>query len=66
MNPVKKTALRTKKFVSDHRVSIAVTVTSAVWLAFIASRAKEWNEFLEEHGLTDQFYQPIDEEGFAI
>ncbi len=66
MNPVKRSALRTKKFVSDHRVAITFTVTSAAWLALQARNAKILNEFLEERGLMNEYYQPEDENGFAI
>lgn len=47
---------RTKKFVSDHRVGIAVTLTATAMLALQINRAKVWNEFLREHNLFDEFY----------
>lgn len=52
---------RTKKFVSDHRVAIAVTVTLTACAALQMRNAKILNEFLKEHDLYDEYYY-MDEE----
>jgi hypothetical protein len=45
-----------KKFVSDHKVAIAVGVTSAVFIALMLRNARVLNAFLDEHNLTDVYY----------
>jgi hypothetical protein len=47
---------RSKKFVSDHRVAIAVTVTLTACAALQIRNAKVLNEFLKEHDLYDTYY----------
>lgn len=46
----------TKKFVSDHRVAIAVTVTTSVLVALQIRNASILNDFLKEHDLFDEYY----------
>jgi hypothetical protein len=53
---MKNQIARTRKFVSRHRVAIAVGATSAVWLTLMVKRAESWNEFLDEHNLKEAFY----------
>lgn len=48
-----------KKFVSDHKVAIAVTVTSAAWLALTVRNSSNLNEFLKEKNLMDEYYKPV-------
>ena len=60
-NTVKTKIARTKKFVSDHRVAIAVTVTLTACAALQMRNAKILNEFLKEHDLYDEYYY-MDEE----
>lgn len=47
-----------KKFVSDHRVAIAVVATTAVCGVAHYGTVKGWNSFLAEKNLTDEFYTP--------
>ena len=56
MNKIKRSASATRNFVSDHRVAIAVVVTLTVCTALQMRSAKEWNAFLTEHNLFDEFY----------
>ena len=49
---------RAHKFVSDHRVAIAVTMTNAVWITLTVRNAKELNRFLEKHNLLSEYYDP--------
>ena len=60
VNAVKKTVVRTKEFVSDHKVVISVvataTATTAACIAMNRGAVKQWNEFLAERGLTNEFY----------
>jgi hypothetical protein len=45
-----------KNHVSAHRAAYAAgaTATAAGYLMY--KRAQEWNEFLKEHGIYDEFY----------
>jgi len=45
-----------KKFVSDHKVVIAVVATAAVSVALDRVRVTQMHEFLKEHDLFDEFY----------
>ena len=56
MNKIKKTAKSTKNFVSRHRVGIAVTATAATAVYVQMKIAADWNEFLKEHGLLEEYY----------
>lgn len=62
MDLVKSTFTRTKEFVSDHKVAIVATVavvaTAALSIAVQRSAIKDWNEFLEQEGLIEKFYNP--------
>lgn len=46
------------RFVSKHRVAIAVGVTAVTCMAINRAALKQHNEFLKEHGLYEQFYTP--------
>lgn len=60
MNKIKSAAASTKKFVHEHRVAIAVTITAisttAVALVWNHEALREHDEFLESKGLIDEFY----------
>lgn len=45
-----------KKFVSDHRVAIAVAATTIVLTAVHVKVIDQHNEFLKENDLFDKFY----------
>lgn len=45
-----------KKFVADHRVALAVTVTTIVLTTVHVKVIAQHNEFLKENDLFDQFY----------
>lgn len=53
---MKSKFVTTKNFVSRHRVAIAVTLTAALAVKLQMRNAQEWNEFLKEHNLFDEFY----------
>lgn len=57
MTRIKTAAISSKKFVNDHRVAIAVTITSIVCVAAHVAVIKVHNDFLEEKGLLDEYYQ---------
>jgi hypothetical protein len=65
MNAAKKTLARTQKFVADHKVAIAVVTTaaatSAVWFKTTAGAVRQFNEFLDEKGLLEEFHATFDE-----
>jgi hypothetical protein len=54
---IKKKTVAAKNYVVKHRAKIAVSVTSAMWLALMVNVAEQHNEFLKEHGLFEEFYQ---------
>lgn len=58
----KKVVARTKKFVEDHRVGIAITATAALCLKLNRFALEGHDEFLKQHGLYDEYYTPTDEE----
>lgn len=51
-----------KKFVSDHRVAIAVTATATLLIATHVRVIAGHNEFLKEHELFDEFYAMTEED----
>lgn len=61
MDKIKKIAARSKEFVVDHKVGVAVVLTSAFWIKTMANTAKVHNDFLKEHGLYDEFYQTFED-----
>ena len=52
---------RLKNHVVLHRGAYSSIATSIVLGYFITKRAEEWNAFLEEHGLMDEFYGPLED-----
>lgn len=54
---MKKQIASTKNFVQNHRVAITFAATSAVWMAVMVRTAREFNNFLEEHDLLEEYYQ---------
>lgn len=59
---VKNAANRTKKFVDDHKVAIAVVATSIVWIGINRMALSDHDNFLKAHGLHDEYYALTDEE----
>lgn len=57
-----KSKLAAKKFVSDHRVAIAVTATTLVLTAAHLKIIAQHNEFLDDHDLLDTFYALSEED----
>lgn len=58
MNPAKKLALRSQKFVVDHKVALAVTATAATCIAVHVKVIRNTNERLKEMGISlDEFYK---------
>lgn len=53
LNLVKNTVVR-------HRGTIAFVAGFAVCFAMTNTARNQWNEFLDEKGLTDEFYSPED------
>lgn len=58
---VKNTLKSTKNFVLKHRVAVAVTLTSLVWLSLQRNVAKDFNQFLKDHDLFDEYYSLEDD-----
>ena len=53
---------KVKKFVSDHKVAIAVTATSFAWAALHRISVNQYETFLEEHDLLDEYWTVTDDE----
>ena len=45
-----------KKFVTDHKVALAIGVTATAFILLIMRNQRELNKFLEEHNLLEEFY----------
>lgn len=54
---LKKKLGSAKKFVSDHRIAIAVVTTTTVCYVIHRKAVENWNEFAAEHDLLEEFYQ---------
>lgn len=54
-------ALRTKKFVTDHKTKIAVTTTAATCVAVHVKVIRNMNERLKELGVYDEFYKTVED-----
>jgi hypothetical protein len=65
MKTLKQKAKATKDFVYKHRVAIAVTITAAIAVRWNFKTAKQFNDFLRERGLYDEFYTEPEEEELA-
>jgi hypothetical protein len=50
-----------KKFVSKHRVAIAVTLTAALAVKWQINTASFTRDFLKEHNLLDEYYASFGE-----
>lgn len=58
MDPVKNALHKTKEFVTNHKTAVAVAITATAGLVIIRRNQREFNEFLDSKGLTDEFYAP--------
>jgi hypothetical protein len=57
MNPAKRALTRTKEFVSDHKVAIAITATAVVCTVVHLKVIRNTNNRLTEMGVSlDEFY----------
>ena len=52
MNKIKSAG----RFVYKHRTAIAVVTTATLCLAIQIRASSEWNEFLKDHDLLEEFY----------
>jgi len=60
-NVIEKATASTKKFVVKHKTKLAVAATATVALVLHTQVVSQHNDFLEKHGLMDEFYH-LDEE----
>lgn len=58
MNSVKQKAISVKNHVTRNRGRYGVAIGFTAGLALNRRNVRVWNEFLEEKGLTDEFYLP--------
>lgn len=66
MNAIAKTQNSVKKFVADHKVGIAVTVTAVTTFVGCAAMSRaavaQREDFLKEKGLLDEFNAQFEED----
>ena len=62
MEPIKKVARRTKKFVQDHKVAITAVTVGALALKLNKMALKSHDDFLKDHNLYETYYTPEDEQ----
>lgn len=60
MNNVRKAVVSTGKFIENHRVAIAVTLTTVICLKLNKLALSDHEDFLREHDLYEKFYTPQD------
>ncbi len=53
----------TLAFVERNKIKLTVAATTVVCYKIHAHSVREWNTFLAEKGLTDEYYSPVDEFG---
>ena len=58
MEDIKNTLTTIENHVATHRAKYATAVTAITAFALSRRAVKQWNEFLEEKGLLDEFYLP--------
>jgi len=56
MNNIKKYVVSTKNTVVRHKTTIAVLATAAAGVALNRRTVRQYNTFLEEKGLLDEFW----------
>lgn len=56
---MKNKVIKTKKFVSKHRVAIAIVGTAVICMYITREALGQHNDFLMEHGLYDAFYDQV-------
>lgn len=56
MNKIAIKVVRTRNHIRHHRAKYASAATLTVCAYLAVKRADEWNEFLAEHDLTEEFY----------
>lgn len=58
MNTARKAAVFTKNFVMNHKVTLAIGVTTLTCLKLNKMALRDHDDFLKEHNLYDAFYTP--------
>lgn len=58
---MKETLITTKNLVVKHRAKIAFTAGFIACFAVTQSARNDWNEFLKEQNLFDEYYSYMDE-----
>lgn len=56
MDKIKNAASRTKKFVKDHKTALTVVATATPLVMLQLRTSREFNDFLAEKGLMDEYY----------
>lgn len=59
-------AYRTKNFIGRHKVAIAVASTATVTLWIHKGVTNQYNEFLEEKGLLEEYFNPMSEAALIV
>lgn len=56
LHTLKNKTANAMRHVHRNRAKYATLVTSVVFVKLMIAQANGWNQFLEEHGLTEEFY----------
>ncbi len=56
MNLINRTVISMEKFIEDHKVAIAVSITTAICLKLNTVAMRGHDNFLRERGLYYEFY----------
>lgn len=56
MKQIKAKAAFLKEYIEEHKVGFAVGMTATAFILLLMRNQKLFNEFLEEHGLLEKFY----------
>lgn len=62
LNSVKNVTTSVKNHVHKHRAKYAVVTTAAAFTALMMRNAEDWNNFLKEHNLYDEYYKTEEED----
>jgi hypothetical protein len=60
MDEIESIPTRVKNFVARHKTGFAVAATSIAWFGLVRANLKQYNEFLTEKGLYDEFWNSED------
>lgn len=54
---IRNAARNTVEHVSANRAKYSAAATASAFVVLMYKRAEQWNTFLDEHGLREEFYE---------